>query len=458
MDDTIRQHKYLLTEDQIPTAWYNIIPDLPAPPPPPLHPGTMQPVGPEDLAPLFPMALIEQEVSGERFIDIPGGVLDVYRQWRPTPLFRAHRLEQALDTPARIYYKYEGVSPAGSHKPNTAVPQAYYNAAEGVSKLTTETGAGQWGTALAFACALYGLECEVWQVGASYDSKPYRRLMIEAFGASVHRSPSDLTEAGRTLGADPANHSGSLGIAISEAVEVAAQNPQVRYALGSVLNHVLLHQTVIGEEALLQMEMAGDTPTHIVGCTGGGSNFAGLSFPFLREKLAGRIAPEIIAAEPMSCPSLTRGVYAYDFGDTAGMTPLMKMHTLGHDFVPDPIHAGGLRYHGMAPLISHVYEQGLMSAEAVPQTECFAAAVQFARTEGIVPAPEPTHALALAIRQAKQARETGEETVILTALCGHGHFDLTAYDDYLNGRMVDEEVTEERLAVGLETLPQVPVG
>jgi len=458
MDDTVRQHKYLLTEDQIPTTWYNIIPDLPAPPPPPLHPGTKQPVGPEDLAPLFPMALIEQEVTAERYVDIPGGVLDVYRQWRPTPLFRAHRLEQALDTPARIYYKYEGVSPAGSHKPNTAVPQAYYNAQEGVTKLTTETGAGQWGTALAFACALYGLECEVWQVGASYDSKPYRRLMIEAFGAEVHRSPSDLTEAGRMLAADPANRSGSLGIAISEAVEVAAKDPKVRYALGSVLNHVLLHQTVIGEEALLQMEMAGDTPTHIVGCTGGGSNFAGLSFPFLREKLAGKISPEITAAEPASCPSLTRGVYAYDFGDTAGMTPLMKMHTLGHDFVPDPIHAGGLRYHGMGPLISHVYELGLMGAQAVPQTECFAAAVQFARTEGILPAPEPSHALALAIRQAEQAKQTGEETVILTALCGHGHFDLAAYDDYLNGRMTDEDVTAERLAVGLATLPEVPVG
>ncbi len=458
MDDTVRQHKYLLTEDQIPTTWYNIIPDLPSPPPPPLHPGTMQPVGPEDLAPLFPMALIEQEVTQERFVDIPGGVLDVYRQWRPSPLFRAHRLEQALDTPARIYYKYEGVSPAGSHKPNTAVPQAYYNAAEGIRKLTTETGAGQWGTALAFACALYGLECEVWQVGASYDSKPYRRLMIEAFGGSVHRSPSQLTEVGRQLAQDPANETGSLGIAISEAVEVAAQDPEVRYALGSVLNHVLLHQTVIGEEALLQLEMAGDTPTHIVGCTGGGSNFAGLSFPFLREKLAGKIAPEIIAAEPASCPSLTRGVYAYDFGDTAGMTPLMKMHTLGHDFIPDPIHAGGLRYHGMAPLISHVYELGLMSARAVPQTECFSAAVQFARTEGIVPAPEPTHALALAVREAKRAKETGEETVILTALCGHGHFDLPAYESYLSGAMTDEDVTDERLAAGLATIPEVPVG
>ncbi len=458
MDDTVRRHKYTLDEDQIPTTWYNIIPDLPAPPPPPLHPGTMQPVGPDDLAPLFPMALIEQEVSGERFIEIPGGVLDVYRQWRPTPLFRAHRLEQALGTPARIYYKYEGVSPAGSHKPNTAVPQAYYNKAEGVKKLTTETGAGQWGTALAFACALYDMECEIWQVGASYDAKPYRRLMIEAFGGQVHRSPSELTEVGRAMAADPANLSGSLGMAISEAVEVAAQNPEIRYALGSVLNHVLLHQTVIGEEAILQLEQAGDTPTLIVGCTGGGSNFAGLSFPFLREKLAGKIAPRILAAEPASCPSLTRGTYAYDFGDTAGMTPLMKMHTLGHDFVPDPIHAGGLRYHGMAPLISHVYELGLMDAESVPQTECFEAAVQFARTEGIVPAPEPTHAIALAIREALKAKETGEETVILTALCGHGHFDLAAYDAFLNGRMVDEAFTDERLAAALATLPEVPVG
>ena len=335
------------------------------------------------------------------------------------------------------------------------MPQAYYNAVEGVRKLTTETGAGQWGTALAFACALYGLECEVWQVGASYDAKPYRRLMIEAFGAEVHRSPSDLTEAGRRLGADPANQSGSLGIAISEAVEAAVADPTVRYALGSVLNHVLLHQTIIGEEALLQMELAGDTPDLIVGCTGGGSNFAGLSFPFLREKLAGKIDPRILAVEPASCPSLTHGTYAYDFGDTAGMTPLMKMHTLGHDFVPDPIHAGGLRYHGMAPLISHIYESGLMDAVAVPQTECFAAAVQFARTEGIVPAPEPTHALAMAIREAEKAKETGEETVILTALCGHGHFDLAAYDDYLNGRMRDEEVSEERFASALATLPEV---
>ena len=455
MDDTVRQHKYVLPEDQMPTVWYNLMADLPTPPPPPLHPGRMDPVGPDDLAPLFPMELIMQEVSADRYIEIPGGVLDVYRQWRPSPLFRAHRLEQALGTPARMYYKYEGVSPAGSHKPNTSVPQAYYNKKEGTTRLTTETGAGQWGTALSFACALYEMECEVWQVGASYDSKPYRRLMIEAFGAKVYRSPSDVTEVGRALGADPKNHSGSLGIAISEAVEVAAMDPNTRYALGSVLNHVLLHQTIIGQEALMQLEMAGDTPTLIVGCTGGGSNFAGLSFPFIKEKLDGKMSPRILAAEPASCPSLTRGVYAYDFGDTAGMTPLMKMHTLGHDFIPDPIHAGGLRYHGMAPLISHLYEEGLMDAESVPQTECFAAAVQFARTEGIVPAPEPTHAIALAIREALKAKETGEETVILTALCGHGHFDLAAYENYLAGAMVDEDVSDERFAAALETLPEV---
>jgi tryptophan synthase beta chain len=455
MSDTVNQHKYVLSEDQMPTAWYNILADLPAPPPPPLHPGRMDPVGPDDLMPLFPIDLILQEVSTERYIEIPGGVLDVYRQWRPSPLFRAHRLEQALGTPARLYYKYEGVSPAGSHKPNTSVPQAYYNKKAGTTKLTTETGAGQWGTALAFACALYGLDCEVWQVGASYDTKPYRRLMIETFGATIHRSPSNVTDIGKILGADPKNHSGSLGIAISEAVEVAAKDPNTRYALGSVLNHVLLHQTIIGQEALLQLEMAGDTPTLIVGCTGGGSNFAGLSFPFIREKMAGKINPRILAVEPASCPSLTKGVYAYDFGDTAGMTPLMKMHTLGHDFIPDPIHAGGLRYHGMAPLISHLYELGIMDAESVPQTECFAAALQFARTEGIVPAPEPTHAIALAIREALKAKETGEETVILTALCGHGHFDLAAYEAFLNGTMVDEDFTEERLQAALATLPEV---
>jgi tryptophan synthase beta chain len=450
----LQQHKYVLDESQMPTRWYNIVPDLPEPPPPPLHPGTREPIGPEALAPLFPMALIAQEVTAERYVDIPVQVQDVYRQWRPSPLYRAHRLEQAIGTPARIYYKYEGVSPAGSHKPNTAVPQAFYNAVEGVKKITTETGAGQWGTALAYACALFGIECEVWQVGASYDQKPYRRMMMETFGATVHRSPSDLTQAGRAQLEQRPDHPGSLGIAISEAVEVAAGDPQVRYALGSVLNHVLLHQTVIGEEALLQLEMAGeDRLDLVVGCTGGGSNFAGLAFPLLREKLAGRWDPEIRAVEPASCPSLTRGVYAYDFGDTAGMTPLLKMHTLGHDFVPDPIHAGGLRYHGMSPLISHVYELGLMTATAVPQTECFEAGVLFARTEGIVPAPEPTHAIAEAVREARRCAETGEDKVIVTALCGHGHLDLPAYDAFLSGRMTDEDVTEARLAEGLATLP-----
>jgi len=446
----------MLDESELPTQWYNLVPDLPAPPPPPLHPGTLQPVGPDDLAPLFPMALIEQEVTPERYIEIPEPVLDVYRLWRPTPLYRAHRLEKALNTPARIYYKYEGVSPAGSHKPNTAVPQAFYNAAEGTRRLTTETGAGQWGTALAFASALFGLECEVWQVGASYDQKPYRRTMMEVFGATVHRSPSELTAAGRAILAENPDHPGSLGLAISEAVEVAAGDPSTRYALGSVLNHVLMHQTVIGEETLLQFAKAGEAPDVIVGCTGGGSNFAGLAFPFLREKLAGRMSPTIRAVEPASCPSFTRGVYAYDFGDTAGMTPLLKMHTLGHSFVPDPIHAGGLRYHGMSPLMSHVYELGLIEAIAVAQTECFRAAIQFARTEGIVPAPEPTHALAACIREALACKESGESKVILTALCGHGHLDLAAYDAYLSGQMVDEEVGEERFARSLAELPAVP--
>jgi tryptophan synthase beta chain len=445
--------KYVLDEEAMPTRWYNIVPDLPSPPPPPLHPGTHEPVGPDALAPLFPMALILQEVSGERYIDIPDAVQEVYRLWRPSPLYRARRLEKALGTPARIYYKYEGVSPAGSHKPNTAVPQAYYNAEDGVAKLTTETGAGQWGTALAFACSLFGLDCEVWQVRASYDQKPYRRLMMETFGATVHPSPSDLTAAGRAvLDADPTSP-GSLGIAISEAVEVAAADPSIRYALGSVLNHVLLHQTIIGEEALLQMEAAGDVPDLIVGCTGGGSNFAGLMFPFLREKMAGRMAPVIRAVEPASCPSFTKGVYAYDFGDTAGTTPLFKMHTLGHTFIPDPIHAGGLRYHGMSPLLSHIYELGLFEAVAKPQSECFAAGVRFARAEGIVPAPEPTHALAAAVEEALRCKESGEEKVILTALCGHGLLDLVAYDRYLAGEIVDHELSREAVELGLAALP-----
>ncbi len=450
--------KFLLDESEMPTQWYNVIPDLPEPPPPVLHPGTLQPVGPDDLAPLFPMDLIMQEVTTDSYVDIPGPVLDVYKLWRPSPLYRAHRLEKALGTPAHIYYKYEGVSPAGSHKPNTAVPQAYYNAQAGIRRLTTETGAGQWGTALAFACAQFGLDCEVWQVRASYDQKPYRKMMIEVFGGTIHPSPSDLTEAGRRILAEHPDSTGSLGIAISEAVEVAAQNADTNYALGSVLNHVLLHQTIIGEEALLQMAKAGEQPDVIVGCTGGGSNFGGLAFPFLREKLAGRMAPTIRAVEPAACPSLTRGVYAYDFGDTAGMTPLMKMHSLGHDFVPDPIHAGGLRYHGMSPLISHLKELGLLEAIAKPQSECFAAGVQFARTEGIVPAPEPTHALAATIEEALRCKETGESKVILTALCGHAHLDLPAYDAYLSGTMVDRDLDATALDAALASLPPVAVG
>ncbi|WP_328618036.1 TrpB-like pyridoxal phosphate-dependent enzyme [Amycolatopsis sp. NBC_00355] len=445
--------KYILDENDLPTQWYNVIPDLPEPPPPPLHPGTREPVGPADLAPLFPQALIEQEVTSERYIDIPEEVLEVYRLWRPSPLFRARRLEKTLGTPARIYYKYEGVSPVGSHKPNTAVPQAFYNAQEGVARLTTETGAGQWGSALAFACAQFGLECEVWQVRASYDQKPYRKLMMETFGATVHPSPSELTESGRAVLEQHPDSTGSLGIAISEAVEQAAQDPDTRYALGSVLNHVLLHQTIIGEEALRQFRLAGDTPDLLVGCTGGGSNFGGLAFPFLREKLAGRMDPVIRAVEPAACPTLTRGKYAYDFGDTAGLTPLLKMHTLGHDFIPDPIHAGGLRYHGMSPLISHIYELGLIEAIAIGQQECFAAGVRFARSEGIIPAPEPTHALAACIQEALRCKETGEEKVILTALCGHAHLDLPAYGAYLAGDMVDNELSDAVLAESLATLP-----
>ncbi|MEX2422630.1 MAG: TrpB-like pyridoxal phosphate-dependent enzyme [Acidimicrobiia bacterium] len=447
--------KILLDESEMPTTWYNIVPDLPAPPPPPLHPGTHEPIGPDDLAPLFPMALIGQEVTQDSYVDIPGEVLDVYRLWRPSPLYRAHRLEKLLGTPARIYYKYEGVSPAGSHKPNTAVPQAFYNAAEGTKKLTTETGAGQWGSAIAFATAQYGIECEVWQVRASYDLKPYRKAMMEVWGATVHPSPSDLTKAGRTILEQDPDSPGSLGIAISEAVEMAAGDPDTKYALGSVLNHVLLHQTIIGEEALLQLAKVGETPDLLVGCTGGGSNFGGLSFPFLREKLAGKMNPTIRCVEPAACPSLTKGEYRYDFGDTLGLTPLVKMHTLGHDFIPDPIHAGGLRYHGMAPLVSHLYELGLVEAEAIHQTECFDAAVQFARAEGIVPAPEPTHAIAAAVREAIACRESGEEKVILTALCGHGHFDLASYEAYFAGKLEDYDYPEDKVAAAMARVPVI---
>ncbi len=447
--------KILLDESEIPTHWYNIIPDLPAPPPPVLHPGTLEPVGPDDLAPLFPMDLILQEVSPESYIEIPEEIREIYRLWRPSPMYRARRLERELDTPARIYYKYEGVSPAGSHKPNTAVAQAYYNAKAGIRKLTTETGAGQWGSALALACQMFGLECEVWQVAASFDQKPYRGSMMRAWGATIHSSPSEVTNAGRAILEQDPDSPGSLGIAISEAVEVAATNPDTNYSLGSVLNHVLLHQTVIGQEAAAQLAKVGETPDIIIGCTGGGSNFSGLSFPFIREKLAGNINPTIRAVEPAACPSLTKGEYRYDFGDTIGMTPLIKMHTLGHSFVPDPIHAGGLRYHGMSPLVSHLCELGLMEAVAIGQVECFEAAIRFARSEGIIPAPEPTHAIAAAMREAAMCRETGEEKVVLIALCGHGHFDMGAYDTFLAGELSDYEFPAEAMGAALERVPVV---
>lgn len=447
--------KYLLAEDQMPTAWYNIQADLPTPPPPVLHPGTKQPVGPQDLAPLFPMALIMQEVSTERFIEIPEEVQAIYRQWRPTPLFRARRLEQALDTPARIYYKYEGVSPAGSHKPNTAVAQAYYNKQEGVKRLVTETGAGQWGSSLAMAGAFFGLEVLVFMVKVSYQQKPYRRALMEAYGARVVASPSEETHAGRAILAEHPDSTGSLGIAISEAVEVAAQDPEAKYSLGSVLNHVLLHQTVIGEEALAQMEMAGDYPDIIVGCTGGGSNFSGISFPFIGKKLRGERDVRVVAVEPAACPSMTRGKYAYDFGDTAKLTPLVKMHTLGHDFVPPGIHAGGLRYHGMAPLVSHLLELGAIEATNVQQLETFGAGIQFARAEGIIPAPEANHAVAGAIREALRCKEEGVSRAILFNLCGHGHFDMQAYTDYMAGKLRDYEYSEEEVAMALAGLPSV---
>jgi len=437
--------KFLLTEDAIPTHWINIVPDLPGEPLPPLSPRTGEPAGPDDLTPIFPMGLIAQEVSPEPEIPIPGPVRDAYRLWRPTPLYRARRLEESLGTKARIFYKYEGVSPAGSHKPNTAVPQAYENAQAGIKKLSTETGAGQWGSALAFACTLFGLECEVFMVGSSYDQKPYRRSMMETWGATVHRSPSELTEAGRS---QAEHQTGSLGIAISEAVEVAAQDPACNYALGSVLNHVLLHQTVIGQEAIAQLELAGARPDVIIGCVGGGSNFGGLVFPFLRRGDDVRI----IAAEPAACPTLTRGVYSYDFGDTVGMTPLMPMYTLGHDFVPPPVHAGGLRYHGDAPMVCALVRAGRVEPRAYKQNETFEAAVRFARTEGIIPAPEPAHAIRAVIEEASD----GEEKTILFGLCGHGHFDLAAYDAYLAGRLEDPEFSEAELEAALARLPEAP--
>ncbi|RRR77790.1 MAG: TrpB-like pyridoxal phosphate-dependent enzyme [Candidatus Viridilinea halotolerans] len=447
--------KYLLSEERMPTAWYNVVADLPTPPPVVLHPGTQQPIGPADLAPLFPMALIMQEVSTERHIEIPDEVQSIYRQWRPSPLYRARRLEKALDTPAKIYYKYEGVSPAGSHKPNTAVAQAYYNKQEGVKRLVTETGAGQWGSSLAFAGSIFGLEVLVYMVKVSYNQKPYRRALMEAFGARVVASPSVETAAGRAILAEHPESTGSLGIAISEAVEIAAQHEDARYALGSVLNHVLLHQTIIGIEAQSQLEMAGDYPDIIVGCTGGGSNFAGIAFPFIGAKLRGERDVRVVAVEPAACPSLTRGKYAYDFGDTAGMTPLVKMHTLGHTFVPSGFHAGGLRYHGMAPLVSHLLDLGQIEATNVQQIETFSAGLTFARAEGIIPAPEANHAVAAAINEALRCKEAGEAKTILFNLCGHGHFDMQAYTDFQAGKLKDFEYSAEEVAMALAGLPSV---
>jgi tryptophan synthase beta chain len=446
--------KFLLSEDQIPTHWVNLMADLPGEPLPPLSPATMQPAGPEDLSPIFPMALIQQEVSTEPEIAIADEIREAYKLWRPTPLFRAERLERALDTPARIYYKYEGVSPAGSHKPNTAVPQAWENKQAGITKLATETGAGQWGSSLAFACSLFGLECEVFMVGSSYDQKPYRRSMIQTWGGTVHRSPSTRTEAGRAQAEHP---TGSLGIAISEAVEIAAQRDDTNYALGSVLNHVLLHQTVIGLESIAQMELAGDEPDVVIACVGGGSNFGGIAFPFLRRVLRGQSKTRFVATEPAACPTLTRGVYRYDFGDTAGLTPLMPMYTLGHDFVPPPVHAGGLRYHGDSPLVSALVKEGLVEARAFRQNDCFAAALQFARTEGIIPAPESSHAIKGAVDEALAAREAGEERVILFNLSGHGDFDMAAYDAYLSGQLEDPEFSEADMDAALARLPETPV-
>ncbi|HSM38658.1 MAG TPA: TrpB-like pyridoxal phosphate-dependent enzyme [Candidatus Limnocylindrales bacterium] len=449
MSQSQQQRRFVLPESELPTHYYNIAADLPEPPPPPLHPGTREPIGPEALAPLFPMELIKQEVSTDRLIPIPEPVRDAYRAFRPSPLIRALGLEKSLNTPARIYYKYEGVSPAGSHKPNTALAQAFYNREEGTTRLVTETGAGQWGSALAHAGAQFGIETKVFMVRVSYEQKPYRRSFIQAMGATVVPSPSSQTNAGRAiLAADPES-TGSLGIAISEAVEEAATTDGTKYSLGSVLNHVLLHQTVIGQEALVQMEMAGDTPDVVIGCAGGGSNFAGIAFPFLRERINGSLQTRFLAVEPASCPSLTKGEYRYDFGDTAGTTPLMKMHTLGNDFLPAPIHAGGLRYHGMAPMVSHLYELGLLEARAYAQNPCFEAALRFARTEGIVPAPESSHAIRAAIDEAVAARQDGEERVILFNLSGHGFFDMAAYDAYLAGSLpdVEYEATPEAIAV-----------
>ena len=449
------QVKFLLNEDDIPKDWYNIVADLPEPPAPVLHPGTGKAIGPDDLAPLFPMASIMQEVSAERAIEIPTPVREIYRQWRPSPLFRARRLEKALDTPARIYYKYEGVSPTGSHKPNTAIAQAFFCKEEGVKRIATETGAGQWGSSLALAGSMFGLEIEVFMVRVSYDQKPYRRAFMETFGATCHASPSNLTESGRKILADNPNSTGSLGIAISEAVETAAQRDDTKYSLGSVLNHVLLHQTVVGQEAMRQMELAADYPDIVVGCTGGGSNFAGLSFPFIGAKLRGEQDVKIVAVEPANCPTLTKGKYAYDFGDTGNLTPLVKMHTLGSAFLPPASHAGGLRYHGMAPLVSQLVNLGEINPTAYSQTDCFDAGITFARAEGIVPAPEANHAVKGAIVEALRCKEEGTSRAILFNLCGHGYFDMQAYTDYNSGKLEDYAYDESEVAMALAGLPSI---
>jgi tryptophan synthase beta chain len=449
------QVKFVLDETHIPKFWYNLTADLPVPLPAVLHPGSREPAGPGDLEPLFPMALILQEVSTEREVEIPEPIRDIYRMWRPSPLMRARRLEQALGTPAKIYYKNEGVSPAGSHKPNTAIPQAWYNKEEGITRLSTETGAGQWGSSLAFAGALFGIDVTVFQVRVSYDQKPYRRALMETYGARCIPSPSNETESGRRILAEHPDSPGSLGIAISEAVEVAAKDPAVKYSLGSVLNHVMLHQTVIGQEAIKQLEMAGDDPDIVIGCTGGGSNFAGIAFPFLGLQLRGGRKRRIIAVEPASCPSLTRGKYAYDFGDTAHLTPLVKMHTLGSTFIPPATHSGGLRYHGMGPMVSHAYELGLIEARAYHQKTCFDAGVQFARCEGIVPAPESTHAVRCAIDEALRCKREGKAETILLNLSGHGHFDMGAYIAYFEGRLTDQDYDEGELAMALARLPSI---
>ena len=451
-----KRTKFTLDESKIPDQWYNILADMPEPLPPPLHPGTGQPVGPDDLAPLFPMELIKQEMSPEQWIDIPEEVRDVYRLWRPTTLFRAHRLEKALDTPAKIFYKYEGTSPPGSHKPNTAVAQAYYNKKEGINRITTETGAGQWGSALSFGGACFDVEIKVYMVRISYDQKPYRRVMMETWGGKCIPSPSNETNAGRAMLEKDPDCPGSLGLAISEAVEEAVSRDDTHYSLGSVLNHVLLHQTVIGLETKKQMEMAGVYPDIIVGCIGGGSNFAGMYLPFVKDKIDGT-KPDlrIINVEPASCPTLTRGPYAYDFGDVAGMTPLLKMFTLGHEFIPPPVHAGGLRYHGMAPIICHLYNLGLVEATAVHQLGTFEAGVMFARTEGIISAPETNHAIRVTIDEALKCKETGEAKTILLAHSGHGHVDMAAYDAYFAGKLKDYAYPEEKIKEALANLPKV---